>query len=153
MAYNHKEIANNIERLVKTTGKEHVTREALIDVIELPKDISDAGLIYHTSKIHKILKEKGLMLRYDIDYKAYRVKPEEKPEKTQADTKQTEPEKPEEAQTEIKQEADPTEVTLMPKWTEVLESVEKNPNKIYQLNSILQEFGLKAVLKVQVEQL
>jgi len=152
MAYNHKEIANNIESLVKTTGKVHVTKEALIDVIDLPKDISDAGLIYHTSKIHKILKEKGLMLRYDIECKAYRVKPEEKPEKTQTDAKPTELQKPEEARTEIKQEADPTE-ELMPKWTEVIEIVEKNPSKIYELNSILQEFGLKAVLKVQVEQL
>jgi hypothetical protein len=150
MAYNHKEIANNIERLVKTTGKVHVTKEALIDVIDLPKDISDAGLIYHTSKIHKILKEKGLMLRYDIECKAYRVKPEEKPEKTKTDTATIEPTKPEEAQTE--QEADPTE-ELMPKWTEVLESIEKNPSKIYELNSILQEFGLKAVLKIQIEQL
>ncbi len=145
--YNHEEIASNIERLIDATGKEHVTREALIDAIDLPKDTSDTGLIYHTNKIHKILKEKGLMLRYDIECKTFRVKPEEKPEKTQTDAESP---KQEEAQTE--QEADPTEA-LMPKWTEVLEIVENNPSKIYELNSILQEFGLKAVLKIQIEQL
>ncbi len=151
--YDHAAIAINIARLVESTGKEYVTREALISAIELPKNISDTGLIYHTSKIHKILKGRGLMLKYDTENKMYRVKPQEKPEKTEMDTEPIESTKPEEAQTEIKQEADPTEAALMPKWEEVLQLVEKNPNKIYQLNSILQEFGLKAVLKVRVEQI
>jgi hydroxymethylpyrimidine pyrophosphatase-like HAD family hydrolase len=149
MAYNHEDAANKIEKQIKDTDKDHIARGRIIDALGLPGDISDTGLIYHTSKIHKILKGRGLMIKYDANNKEYRVKPEEKP---QTDAKTTELQKPEEAQTEIKQEADPTE-ELMPKWTEVIEIVEKNPSKIYELNSILQEFGLKAVLKVQVEQL
>ncbi|GEM_PF-3451357 len=151
--YDHAAIAINIARLVESTGKEYVTREALISAIELPKNISDTGLIYHTSKIHKILKGRGLMLKYDTENKMYRVKPEEKPQKTEMDTNIIELEKPEEAPTEIKQEADPTEVELMPKWEEVLKLVEKEPMKLYELNSILQEFGLKAALRIKIEQI